>query len=635
VSLRGGGALGSGLQGSDSLSERVQVPADLAEAVGPEGAPPALLEEPTLGNRVGDTPASAELLEMVRAGASFSGRERHCAFLNTRDGRFADVSTGAGFDLPEDGRAVVSTDWDHDGDQDFWVSHRSAPSLRFLENELGSKQPSLAVLLRGTRSNTDGIGARLELHGSEGAPLVRHVAAGDGFLGQSSAWTHFGLGTSGQPQLLVVRWPGGEREEFDLRAAWRTASEAQEGAPATHVRWFAREGSGRVVAAPRRSQRPQLAAAPAVGRAARDAGRRVLIDPLPLPGLTAIGPDGADLPIATEAHALLVNLWSSTCTPCLAELKEWGQVAPELRAAGLELMALCVDGLEDQALPGEEDLARAGARLEQLGFAGRAGTRWGHAQLSLLEELRLLRQLLFDRFTPLSLPTSLLLDSSGNLLALYAGRVDPEQLQADLELVGLGPAERRARAGPFAPTDGMRWLAAPPQRSLLGLLERLSRARLDAEAAELLRGHADALTRDPAFTRVTHRMGQRLLAGGEVELAEEFLRAALDSKPALATARYHLALCLEAQARLEAALTEVLEDVEKRPREAKALHLAGRLLTALGRYEESLEFLRRALAEAERGETRVLLGRSLEALDRLHEASEATRTALEAARSGD
>jgi len=130
-------------------------------------------------------------------------------------------------------------------------------------------------------------------------------------------------------------------------------------------------------------------------------------------------------------------------------------------------------------------------------------------------------------------------------------------------------------------------------------------------------------------------MGQRLLAGGEVELAEEFLRAALDSKPALATARYHLALCLEAQARLEAALTEVLEAVEKRPREAKALHLAGRLLTALGRYEESLEFLRRALAEAERGETRVLLGRSLEALDRLHEASEATRTALEAARSGD
>ena len=51
-------------------------------------------------------------------GASWSGSERNNAFLNLGDGTFADASAVLGIDFMDDARAVVTTDWDGDGDLD-------------------------------------------------------------------------------------------------------------------------------------------------------------------------------------------------------------------------------------------------------------------------------------------------------------------------------------------------------------------------------------------------------------------------------------------------------------------------------------------------------------------------------------
>jgi len=75
---------------------------------------------------------------MMKRGRSWSGRERHCAYLNLGDGaasRFVNVSALSGIDFADDGRAICLTDWDHDGDVDSWVSNRSAPQLRLMRNE--------------------------------------------------------------------------------------------------------------------------------------------------------------------------------------------------------------------------------------------------------------------------------------------------------------------------------------------------------------------------------------------------------------------------------------------------------------------------------------------------------------------
>ena len=73
---------------------------------------------------------------MISRGASFSGRERNCAFLNTGGPRFANVSASLGLDAIDDSRAVVPIDWDHDGDLDLWYANRTAPRMRFLRNDL-------------------------------------------------------------------------------------------------------------------------------------------------------------------------------------------------------------------------------------------------------------------------------------------------------------------------------------------------------------------------------------------------------------------------------------------------------------------------------------------------------------------
>ena len=160
--------------------------------------------------------AFAALVQMLRDGRSLSGHERHCCFLNTRDGRFATVSAASGLDFSEDGRAIGLTDWDHDGDIDVWLANRTGPRLRFMRNDCRGKTRFITFKLTGTKCNRDAVGARLELllaqpskDSRENAlKLIRTVHAGRGFMSQASKRIHFGLGTCTVVKLVVrlARW---------------------------------------------------------------------------------------------------------------------------------------------------------------------------------------------------------------------------------------------------------------------------------------------------------------------------------------------------------------------------------------------------------------------------------------------
>ena len=51
--------------------------------------------------------AFKELYRLQAKGRSFSGYERHCAYLNTGGGRFANISATSGLDFSDDGRGVA------------------------------------------------------------------------------------------------------------------------------------------------------------------------------------------------------------------------------------------------------------------------------------------------------------------------------------------------------------------------------------------------------------------------------------------------------------------------------------------------------------------------------------------------
>ena len=160
--------------------------------------------------------AENRLFQLVKAGYSFSGHERNCAYLGLGDGRFANVSAVTGFDFSDDGRAIGLTDWDLDGDLDVWLVNRTAPRVRFLSNVGATGHHYLAVRLQGRSCNRDAIGARVELilSSSRQQKLMRTLRAGEGYLSQSSKWLHFGLGDAQRIERLAVHWPGGPIEEF-------------------------------------------------------------------------------------------------------------------------------------------------------------------------------------------------------------------------------------------------------------------------------------------------------------------------------------------------------------------------------------------------------------------------------------
>ncbi|MEK6248375.1 MAG: hypothetical protein N2C12_09365, partial [Planctomycetales bacterium] len=110
------------------------------------------------------------LNKMMLEGRSFSGHERNCCYLNcgpfpNAEGRFANISATSGIDFPDDGRALVTMDWDQDGDLDIWTANRNAPRLRFMHNQLAGPQRSVSLQLQGngTTVNRDAIGARVEV----------------------------------------------------------------------------------------------------------------------------------------------------------------------------------------------------------------------------------------------------------------------------------------------------------------------------------------------------------------------------------------------------------------------------------------------------------------------------------------
>src|SRR4029078_13209265 len=105
---------------------------------------------------------------------------------------FYDFSGVSGLDFADDSRAFAVTDIDNDGNLDIVLKSLLAPQIRVLRNHCGLARRSIVHRLRGTKSNRDGIGTRVEVNGR-----VQYLNAGSGYLSQHSKQLHFGLGEEG------------------------------------------------------------------------------------------------------------------------------------------------------------------------------------------------------------------------------------------------------------------------------------------------------------------------------------------------------------------------------------------------------------------------------------------------------
>jgi tetratricopeptide (TPR) repeat protein len=138
----------------------------------------------------------------------------------------------------------------------------------------------------------------------------------------------------------------------------------------------------------------------------------------------------------------LVNLWSVTCSPCLAELEEWKQRHDDLTKSGFRVLALCVDGLQE---------ADPSHRRQAEDFIWRLSPPFasGLASNELVEAMEIVHRAYLELQLPLPVPSSFLLDARGRTAAIYKGRVSVEQLTADAQLLSASLEQQRLAAIPF------------------------------------------------------------------------------------------------------------------------------------------------------------------------------------------
>jgi len=131
-------------------------------------------------------------------------------FHNDRGKGFVDVSAKSGpyFDEQEYvGRGASFGDIDNDGDLDILIANLAGPAV-LLRNDGGNRNNWLLVRTVGTKSNRDGVGARLVAKTGD-LTQVADVRAGSGYLSMYDLRVHFGIGTSPTVDSLDIRWPSG------------------------------------------------------------------------------------------------------------------------------------------------------------------------------------------------------------------------------------------------------------------------------------------------------------------------------------------------------------------------------------------------------------------------------------------
>ncbi len=134
--------------------------------------------------------------------------------LHNQSGHFSRVVAGEVFQKEWAGRGAAFGDIDNDGDTDIVVSNAGQKAY-VLRNDGGNRKNWIAIETVGTKSNRDGIGARVKVVSAFGSIQYFTVNTAVGYLSASDKRVIAGLGEDSTAKLIEIRWPSGVVQKFE------------------------------------------------------------------------------------------------------------------------------------------------------------------------------------------------------------------------------------------------------------------------------------------------------------------------------------------------------------------------------------------------------------------------------------
>ena len=494
-------------------------------------------------------------------------------------GRFTLVDGGPGWGRRAVGRAAAVGDLDDDGDADLlFVDLNERPTL--LLNDGGNRPPWVGLrVLDG--SGAVAVGARVELF-SGGARQMAEVRAGRGFQSSHDPRLLFGLGAAGRVDSLRVRFASGRQQRL--------------GPLQTRRYHTLREGAAPVAGLP---------VPPPEGEPA----------PVPRPPVPAAD---TRLDLRRPAADLIARgkalYREGRYHHAEAYLRRGMEMAPDSLQARVNLAVVLYAGL-----------GRAQEAAGLLAAVARAAPGRADVHL-LLGKVRLSQDKVSEAASAFSRAAELSPRSYEAFTWVGVARLR----QGDLE--GARQAlEKAVRLGPGQPRPHLLLAQVHDRLGRTAEARRLA-ARHDRRAAldrdlEVLRQRS---LRDPSDLASRTRLGNLLLARGELPAAAAAFREAIGLDAAHGPAWYGLASVLVRYGEMAGAEKALRQATTHGPGDPRAWNDLGMTRLQLGRAEDALEAFRRA--RALRDDVALVhanLGRTLLALRRPSEARTALERALE------
>ena len=502
--------------------------------------------------------------ELIRSDSSWNGYERNVLYLNNRNGTFSEVSGALGLDLPDDSRAFSLADLDQDGRLEIILKNRNAPQLRILRNAITELGHSIALRLRGTKSNRDAIGTAVTVEAG-GKRQTKYLQAGSGFLSQHTKELFFGLGKIEDSVRANIRWPSGLTQTLDSL-------------PANH-RIAIEEGSETFQAVPflKPAQAYLHAGSPAKEAPLPSPIGTWLIEPLRSPEFSLPDLAGKICELGSfRGEFLLLNFWSTTSPASGEQLRLLRQHQSSLATSHLRVAAINFDD------PSDAGNVRSYAAREKLTFPVLLATP------EMAGIYNIIYRYLFDRRRDLGFPTSFLLDREGMIVKVYQGVVLPTPLALDVKSIPTTALDRMRKALPMA---GKLYQDSFQRNDFTYGVALFQHGYLEQAASSF----QQVISAKPLEPEAYYNLGTLCLRRNDLPDARKYLEQTVKLRPDYPEAWNNLGMLAAQEGNPGEAARNFRQSLEQRPDYTVALLNLGNLYRRQRDFDQAQKLLQRAL----------------------------------------